>query len=102
MKTEQTVQGLQAFAFCVVNVNSTVVFKHFEDLTILSILKKKLVASWTLFILKLYKAFQTTVKIAMISKVLIKFRSKFQFQIPLQFHRTVEKIEAYDGNGQKF
>ena len=31
MKTEQTVQGLQAFAFCVVNVNSTVVFKHFED-----------------------------------------------------------------------
>ena len=31
-KTEQAVQGLQAFAFCVVNVNSTVVFKHFEDL----------------------------------------------------------------------
>ena len=31
LKTEQAVQGLQAFAFCIVNVNSTVVFKHFED-----------------------------------------------------------------------
>ena len=30
-KTEQAVQGLQAFAFSVVNVNSTVVFKHFES-----------------------------------------------------------------------
>ena len=48
LKTEQTVQGLQAFAFCVVNVNSTVVFKHFEDLKdliILNILKEKLVMS---------------------------------------------------------
>ena len=47
-KTEQAVQGLQAFAFYVVNVNSTVVFKHFEDLKdliILSILKEKLVMS---------------------------------------------------------
>ena len=32
LKIEQAVQRLQAFAFCVVNVNSTVVFKHFEDL----------------------------------------------------------------------
>ena len=38
----------------------------------------------------------------MISKVMIKFRSKFQFQIPLQFYRTVEKVETCDGNGQKF
>ena len=48
LKTEQAVQGLQAFAFCVVNVNSTVVFKHFEDLKdliILNILKEKLVMS---------------------------------------------------------
>ena len=30
-KTEQAVQGLQAFIFCVVNINSTVVFEHFED-----------------------------------------------------------------------
>ena len=43
LKTEQAVQGLQAFAFCVVNVNSTVVFKHFEDLKdliVLNILKE--------------------------------------------------------------
>ena len=48
MKIEEAVQGLQAFAFCVVNVNSTVVFKHFEDLKdliILNILKEKLVMS---------------------------------------------------------
>ena len=40
------VQGLQAFAFYVVNVNSTVVSKHFEDLKdliILNVLKEKLV-----------------------------------------------------------
>ena len=38
----------QAFAFCVVDVNSTVVFKHFQDLKdliILNILKEKLVMS---------------------------------------------------------
>ena len=48
MKIEEAVQGLQAFAFCVVNVNSTVVFKHFEDLKhliILNILKEKFVMS---------------------------------------------------------
>ena len=38
----------------------------------------------------------------MISKALIKFRSKFQFQIPLQFYGTVEKVETCYGNGQKF
>ena len=38
----------------------------------------------------------------MISKVMIKFRSKFQFQIPLKFYRTVEKVETCDGNGHKF
>ena len=46
LKTEQAVQGLQSFAFYVVNVNSTVVFKHFEDLKdliTLNILKEKLV-----------------------------------------------------------
>ena len=36
----------------------------------------------------------------MISKAMIKFESKFQFQIPLQFNRTVEKVEISDGNGQ--
>ena len=30
----------------------------------------------------------------MISKVMIKFGCKFQFQIPLQFYRTVEKVET--------
>ena len=69
LKTEQAVQGLQPFAFCVVNVNSTVAFKHFEDLKDLKILNIS--------------------KVKMISKVMIKFRSKFQFQIPLQFYRTV-------------
>ena len=49
-KIEQTVQvqGLQEFAFCLVNVISTVVFKHFEDLKdliILNIFKEKLVMS---------------------------------------------------------
>ena len=38
----------------------------------------------------------------MISKVLIKFRSKFQFQILLQCYRKVEKVETCDGNGQNF
>ena len=42
-------------------------------------------------------------QIAMIRKVMIILRSKFQFQIPLQFYRTGEKVEIYDGgNGQKF
>ena len=48
LKTEQAVQGLQTFSFCVVNINSTVVFEHFEDLKdliILNILKEKLVMS---------------------------------------------------------
>ena len=61
-KTEQAVQGLQAFDFYVVNVNSTVVFEHFEDLKdliILNILKEKYLASWAFFILKLYEVFQT-------------------------------------------
>ena len=48
LKTEQAVQGLQVFAFYKVNVNLTVVFKHFEDLKnliILNTLKEKLVMS---------------------------------------------------------
>ena len=70
-KTEQAVQGLQVFAFCVVNVNSTVVLKHFENLNdfiILNILKEKLVMPCLLgsFYLKVV-----------------------YFQIPLQFYRTV-------------
>ena len=47
-KKEQAVKGLQTFAFCVVNVNSTVIFEHFEDLEdpiILNILKETLVMS---------------------------------------------------------
>ena len=38
----------------------------------------------------------------MISKVMIKFRSKFQFPIYLHFYRTVETVETDDDNGQKF
>ena len=56
-------QGQQAFAFYVINVNSTVVFKHFEDLKdliILNILKEKLVVLPPgIFFLTLCKAFQT-------------------------------------------
>ena len=52
-KTEQGAQGSQAFAFYVVNVNSTVVFKLFEDLKNLIILNIWLcLASCTLSILK--------------------------------------------------
>ena len=36
----------------------------------------------------------------MISKAMIKFRSKFLFQISLQFYKTVEKVEIFDGNGK--
>ena len=36
------------------------------------------------------------------SKVIIKFQSKLQFQIPLQFYKTVENAEKCDVNGQKF
>ena len=32
----------------------------------------------------------------MIIKVMSKFRFKFQFQIPLQFYWTVEKVETCD------
>ena len=55
------------------------------------------------FYLKIVYSFSNSiVQIAVISKVTIKFQSKFQFQIPLQFCRTVEKVETCDGNGQKF
>ena len=37
----------------------------------------------------------------MISKVITKFLSKFQFQIPLHFYKTVQKVETCAGNGQK-
>ena len=59
VETEQAVKRLQTFAFCVVNVNSTVVFEH---LIILNILKDKFLSSWALFILKLYKVFQTALR----------------------------------------
>ena len=38
----------------------------------------------------------------MISKAMIKFPSTFQFQIPLQFYRTVEKVEICNGDSQRF
>ena len=62
LKTEQAAQGLQTFTFCVVNVNTTVVSKDFEDLKdliILKILKEKLVMSCLLgsFYLKIVQSF---------------------------------------------
>ena len=47
-ETEQAVQGLQAHDFYIVNVYSTIVFNHFEDLKdliVLNILKEKFVMS---------------------------------------------------------
>ena len=42
-------------------------------------------------------------QIAMISEVMMKLRSKVQFQVTLQFDRTVENVaETCDGNGQRF
>ena len=41
-------------------------------------------------------------QVAVVSKAMIEFWYKFQFQITLQFYRTVKKVETYDGNGQKF
>ena len=41
-------------------------------------------------------------QIARVNTAMIKSRSKFQFQIPLQFYGTVEKVETCDGYGQKF
>ena len=59
MRTEQAVQGLQAFAFCAVkNVNGRVVFRHFEDLEDLIVLNIS--------------------KFKMISKFMIKFQTKWQ------------------------
>ena len=84
--------------FRVVNINSTVVFKHFEDLKdiiILNILKEKLVVSCLLgtFYLKIvYSVLSNTLQVAVISKAMIKFRSKLQFQILLQFYWTAGKV----------
>ena len=77
-------------AFYVVNVNSSVVFKQFEDLKDLKgkigyVLPPGLFLSW--HCVKLFK--QHCANSLMLSKVMIKFRSKFQFQIPLQFYSTV-------------
>ena len=91
LKADQSVPGLQAFVFCVVNVNWTVVFKdfaYFKNLIILLTLKTKFVMSCLLgsFYFKIVLRFSnSTVQKAMISKVMIKFWSKLQFQIPLQF-----------------
>ena len=35
-------------------------------------------------------------------KFMFKFRSKFQFQIPLNGYWTVESVETFNANGQKF
>ena len=83
---QQSVQGLQAFTFYIVNVNSTVVFKHFEDLKdfiILNILKEKLVMSCLLgsFCLKIGSRFSnSTVQAAIISKVMINLNLNFSFK----------------------
>ena len=101
-KTEQAVEGLQAFVFYVVNVNLTVVYKHYEDLEdliILNILKEKLVMFCLLysFYLNIMQSFSNST----VQKAMIKFRFRFQFQIHLRFYRTVEKVQSCDGNGQK-
>ena len=99
VKTEQAVQGLQAFAFCVVNVNSTVVFKHFKDLKdliYLNILKKKwlCVASWALYLLRLYKAFQTALcKQPWLVKPWLNFDLNFNFKFLNDFTGQLKKLK---------
>ena len=44
------------------------------------------------FYLKIVCFSNSTLQVAMISKAMIKFRSKFQFQILLQFYWTAEKV----------
>ena len=98
-KTEQTVHGLQAFAFCVVNVNSTVVFKHFEDLKDFIILfwtfwKRYCLClpSWALFILKLYKAYQTALcKQPWLVKPWLNFDLNFSFKFLYNFAGQLKK-----------
>ena len=64
LKTEQAVQGLQTFAFCVVNVNPTV-FLNILKISKISLFWKNwkknrlFLASCALLIWKLFKAFET-------------------------------------------
>ena len=90
--------------FFVVNVDSTVI-KHFQDLKDLifwTFWKKNwlCLASWALFIVKLYKAFQTALgKQPWLVKSWLNFNLNFSFKFP---YRIVEKVETCDGNGQMF
>ena len=55
------------------------------------------------FYLKITLSFSSsTVEIPTIAKVMIKFRTKFQFQIPLYIYRIVEQVGTCDGNVQRF
>ena len=104
LKTEQAVQGLQAFAFCVVNVNSTVVFKHFEDLKdliILNILKEKLVMSCLLgsFYLKIvvsnsFTILQDSWKNLKLAMVMVKSFDKYHYLFNL--HILVNSLFFHD------
>ena len=76
LKAEQAVQGLQAFVFCVVNINSAVVFKHLKI--------SKISLFWTL------------VK----SKWLVN--SWLNFNLNLSFKFFYNFTGQLNGNGQKF
>ena len=98
-KTEQAVQWLQAFAFCVVNIKSAVVFKHYEDLKDLIIWtfwKKNwlCLASWALFILKLYEAFQTALcKEPWLVRSWLNFDLNFSFKFLYNFKGQLKKLK---------
>ena len=80
-KTEEEVQGLQTYAFCVVMI-------------ILNILNEKFVMSWARFILKLYKAFQTALcKLPWLIKPRLNFSVNVSFKFLYNFTRQLKKLK---------
>ena len=87
-KTEQAVQGIQAFTFYVVSFNSTVVFKHFKDLKdliVLNILKEKLVIS------SLFSSFY--LNMPWLVKPWLNFDLDFSFKILYIFTGQLKKLK---------
>ena len=77
----------------------TVLEIYLEILTLIFL--KSCIRPWLCLVSWALSFPNSTVQIAMISKVMVKFRPKIYFQISLKFYRTVEKVETCDGNGQK-
>ena len=92
-------KGPQVFAFCVVQVDSAVVFKNFEhpkDLIILNIWRENWlwVACRALFILKLCKAFQTApCKYPRLVKPWLNFDLNLSFKFLYNFTGMMRKLK---------